>query len=440
MIYIICPANVATGGPELLHQLGYKLNLLDFEASIMYLNITTGKDPVCEPYKKYCVPWVSRLNPNPDDFIIVPELCIPLLPQLNQFRCAVWWLSVNNAIYDNTLVSYMQSQHNLYHFAQSYYAIEHLKNQLHIPEDKIYRLSDYLNAEFFIHEPKSCEENRDNIVLFNPKKGFQKTSELISNSDYRIKWQALNGLTPHGMRETMKKAKIYIDFGAHPGKDRIPREAAMCGCLVITNRKGAAAYEQDVPLPESYKFSDEDSAEYILSHIYRLAAEYDLRKNDYTSYVAGIKREYIEFESEILKIFTELFDYPYPGSETSDYYINLMLSSIQEDNFKTAYIALLLYRQNQYEESVIIDTIETILRMGIGEYAEAKISIERGLQKESQNYELNLYAAQLHLHLGNHEISKEYCEKALLYSKNTKDAAQIRTNCEEILTHINRLI
>lgn len=28
---------------------------------------------------------------------------------------------------------------------------------------------------------------------------------------------------------TMRKAKVYIDFGFHPGKDRIPREAVMCG-------------------------------------------------------------------------------------------------------------------------------------------------------------------------------------------------------------------
>lgn len=31
MIYIICPVNQESGGPELLHQLGYKLNLLGFE-------------------------------------------------------------------------------------------------------------------------------------------------------------------------------------------------------------------------------------------------------------------------------------------------------------------------------------------------------------------------------------------------------------------------
>ncbi|MGC8677911.1 MAG: hypothetical protein ACP5UF_06840 [Hydrogenobaculum sp.] len=39
-IYIACPANFATGGPELLHQLGYHLiNDLNIEA-FMYYSIT----------------------------------------------------------------------------------------------------------------------------------------------------------------------------------------------------------------------------------------------------------------------------------------------------------------------------------------------------------------------------------------------------------------
>lgn len=437
MIHIICPANVATGGPELLHQLGYKLNLLGFQAKMMYLNASPNADPACEPYKKYNVPWSIRLTPAPDDFIIVPELCIPLLPQLHAYKCAVWWLSVNNAIYDDPLITYMQNQENLFHFAQSYYAINHLKNNLHIASEKIYHLSDYLNSEFFLHEPGSDSTGRENIVLFNPKKGFKNTSELISRSDYRIKWQALSGLTPFGMRETLKKAKIYIDFGAHPGKDRIPREAAMCGCCVLTNRQGAAAYREDVPLPETYKFSEQDSDSYILSHIYKLLEEYDTRKNDYADYISGIKREYMVFEKEILDIFTQICDYPYPCNESPEYYQDLMLSSIEKGDYKDAYTALLLYRKNLYEESVDLDIIETIIRTEIGEYAEAKISVERGLAKDPHNYELSLYAAQLHLLLGNHQISKQYCEDATLYSRGTADEAQIKISCDEILNQIN---
>ncbi len=436
MIHILCPASVATGGPELLHQLGYKLNLLGFPAKMMYLNASSDTDPVCEAYKKYNVPWDIRLTPDADDFIIVPELCIPLLPQLGTYKCAVWWLSVNNAIYDESLAGYMQKQENLFHFAQSHYAVRHLQDSLHIDPGKIFHLSDYLNSEFFVHESTSDSHERENIVLFNPKKGFAHTSELIAKSDYRIKWQALSGLTPYGMRETLKKAKIYIDFGTHPGKDRIPREAAMCGCCVITNKTGAAAYREDVPLPEIYKFSENDSDSYILSQIYKLLEEYDVRKQDYADYIAKIKQEYILFEKEILDIFTQICDYPYPCNESAQYYMDSMLSAIQEGDIQNAYISLLLYRKNRYEESIAIDTIETIIRMETGEYAEAKISVERGLVKDPHSYELHLYAGQLHLLLGNLQTCRQHCENALLYSKGTPDEAQIQMSCDEITRQI----
>jgi len=46
---------------------------------------------------------------------------------------------------------------------------------------------------------------------------------------------------------------MYIDFGTHPGKDRIPREAALRNCIVLTNRNGAADNNVDVPIPNEYK-------------------------------------------------------------------------------------------------------------------------------------------------------------------------------------------
>ncbi|MGC8650994.1 MAG: hypothetical protein ACP5S8_08540, partial [Hydrogenobaculum sp.] len=57
-IYIACPANFATGGPELLHQLGYHLiNDLNIEAFMYYYNFDSSKfsNPVHPAYKIYKV-------------------------------------------------------------------------------------------------------------------------------------------------------------------------------------------------------------------------------------------------------------------------------------------------------------------------------------------------------------------------------------------------
>ena len=51
----------------------------------------------------------------------------------------------------------------------------------------------------------------------------------------------------------MLSSKIYIDFGEHPGMDRLPREAAINGLIVITNKAGAAFYKEDVGIKEKYK-------------------------------------------------------------------------------------------------------------------------------------------------------------------------------------------
>jgi len=51
----------------------------------------------------------------------------------------------------------------------------------------------------------------------------------------------------------LKKAKLYIDFGFHTGKDRIPREAVMSGTSIITGYKGSAAFFEDVSIYRQYK-------------------------------------------------------------------------------------------------------------------------------------------------------------------------------------------
>ncbi len=59
--FIACPANIATGGPELLHQLCYHLiNDLDIKAFMYYYNFDSNKfkTPVHPEYEFYNVPYV----------------------------------------------------------------------------------------------------------------------------------------------------------------------------------------------------------------------------------------------------------------------------------------------------------------------------------------------------------------------------------------------
>ena len=51
-IYIYCEANLATGGPEALHQLRYYMEKCGLNAYIVYSNIKEGISPTPDRYLK----------------------------------------------------------------------------------------------------------------------------------------------------------------------------------------------------------------------------------------------------------------------------------------------------------------------------------------------------------------------------------------------------
>lgn len=63
-IYIICPANNSTGGPEALHQLSHKLKtVFGYEVSMFYINKKKGINPKPEAYNIYFTQEALEINP-----------------------------------------------------------------------------------------------------------------------------------------------------------------------------------------------------------------------------------------------------------------------------------------------------------------------------------------------------------------------------------------
>ena len=105
-------------------------------------------------------------------------------------------------------------------------------------------------------------------------------------------------MTSLEIKKLMLTSKIYVDFGNHPGKDRIPREAAMCGLIVITGKKGSAGNNIDVPIPPKYKFEEYQINE-IVAMLHRCIREYDDLSSDFSAYRTKIISEYDTFVSEV---------------------------------------------------------------------------------------------------------------------------------------------
>lgn len=89
MIYIACPEKFATGGTELLHQLGFKLKLLGIEVKMFYYN-RTSLDPVADRFKKYIVDYVDEIEDNVNNIIIVPEVNVEELIKYKKIKKYIW--------------------------------------------------------------------------------------------------------------------------------------------------------------------------------------------------------------------------------------------------------------------------------------------------------------------------------------------------------------
>lgn len=132
---------------------------------------------------------------------------------------------------------------------------------------------------------------------------MQYTQQLM-NMMPGYKFIALRGFNREQLNDLFDSAKLYIDFGGFPGKDRLPREAAIHNCCIITGRFGASAYFEDVPIYGKYKF-DMRHADYpaIKAKIDEIFANYDTCIKDFEYLRETIRHEQENFYREIENIF-----------------------------------------------------------------------------------------------------------------------------------------
>jgi hypothetical protein len=344
-VYIVAPAATSTGGPELLHQLAHHLiNDLNIRAYMYYIP-STHSNPIHPAYEDYKVPFVREIEDEENNLLIVPEvhMGISLLEHFPNIRNAIWWLSVDNfylsivfrsklnffpqrminkiwrklfkfELFDTTSLALKSKKFESfelsnfvkkadYHFVQSFYALNFIKNKGINPE-KIYYLSDYLNKNFL--NIQTDLSKKENIVAYNPKKGLYFTKKIIKSAK-DIKFVPLINMSREEVIKTLQRAKVYIDFGNHPGKDRIPREAAILGCCVITGKRGSAAFFEDVPIPDEYKFEDKkENIPKIVEKIKDCFENFEERYKDFDYYRQVIKNEPQKFIEDLKKIFVRV--------------------------------------------------------------------------------------------------------------------------------------
>ena len=318
-IFVVCPAKNATGGPELLHQFVYKMNSLGMDA-VMYYYPPDLEDPVHPFYKQYENRYVREIDDNEKNILIMPEIRTDLAYKYPKIRKIIWWLSVDNfpryprnwkdmikvilrSMREPKWCYRFEPMENLYHLVQSEYARNYLLNK-GIKQERIDYLSDYINP-LFILKQKNNEKNffKEDIVAYNPKKGYEFTQKIIEAAK-DIQFVPIVNMTPDEVAELLLRAKLYIDFGNHPGKDRIPREAAISNCCVIVGKRGAAKFKEDVPIDDEYKFDvKERNIRKIVKKIRYVLKNYDSEIKKFEAYRQYILNEEARFEEDIKRIF-----------------------------------------------------------------------------------------------------------------------------------------
>lgn len=303
-MYIFSSTHAATGGTELLQQFCHQLINNGIDAVMYYTERYDGSNVQNKFEPIYKNPHSNHIEEHA--VAIVPETEVDNLIKLKKSfkKIYFWWLSVDNYYgserskcgFARQLYRKVRHLRNMKiftkceHFVQSEYAKKYLTDELHILPSSIYYLSDYLNDDYIQNINVDCNKKED-IILYNPKKGIEFTSKLMKEIT-EFEWIPLIDMTNEELKKVFSRAKVYVDFGNHPGKDRIPREAAIHYCCVITGKKGAAGNNIDIPIPEEYKIEEKENCiEKIHEKIKDCMTNYNLKKHDFDNYRDKIWKE-----------------------------------------------------------------------------------------------------------------------------------------------------
>lgn len=329
-IYVLTPYNYCTGGVELSHQLVSRLRDCGEDAYVVYAKppLSISEDQNVTPnYASYNIKTTDIIEDEAYNFLVLPEVYFEYIKLYKRINIGCWWMSVDNRyrrsclkdslsfttnivsklklVYSYLISSYKYTNSNseiqregdrVINLYQSHYAQYHLYSK---GFGRLAPLSDYINLELV----KEIGGEREDIVLYNPVKGKEFT-ERVMNRLPDVRFVPLKGLNRKELQQLLGKAKLYIDFGHFPGKDRLPREAVVNGCCIITGKLGASFFYEDVPIHSAYKFEcKKKNLPKIVEKIKFVLSNYDTCSKEFDDYRRIVLNEKNKFFCEIDELF-----------------------------------------------------------------------------------------------------------------------------------------
>lgn len=304
----MCPANIATGGTDSIHRLVSELCKCGADAKILYVGCTSD-NPQPKEYEHYQCRYITELPKDYNEVLIFPEIWANRVVETAYKDCKVVvnWQGVDvyswNTPRDKQGL-FLQRK-DCMHITNLEYGMSYLRS-LNLKPIKI---SDCLNDIFF--ETFSQEQNRKDIVLYNPVRvkmtNFQETVMSKCTTELGIRFQMLEGYTQSELIDVFRHSKLYIDFGVFSGRERLPREALMCGCCILTSKLGASAYHEDNTIPDKYKV---DSIGVAIQSIKYILHNYELCKLDFDESRELLRQDRQNYASEVKNFYEILCNNP----------------------------------------------------------------------------------------------------------------------------------
>lgn len=310
---ILCPYLAKTGGPEALHQLGNAFSELGVKSQIWYtlnedkeilkdiksedLSITaikfTDRNLIPDDYLIYNPNIAEEIIISAETVIVIPESMLDWVKYFRKNKILIWWLSVDNS-FKTLAPSIINSNelrlNNVFHAYQSEYARNFLKS---MQFERTFPLSDYTITR--------------NVKATNKSKiCISAIPKVIFNTNYIAEYLKketgldivfIKGLTRDQVYKAFEESYCYIDLGNFPGKDRMTREAALCGCIPIVLNVGGCEY--NIPSSLKIEISQINSIPFITKTVIENYSDYMASLN---SFIFDIKSEKVNFIKEVAKI------------------------------------------------------------------------------------------------------------------------------------------
>lgn len=329
-IFVLYHKGLRTGGPEALHQLVDMLRELGQDAYLVPHRHTVHNDRV-EQYNVYDAPEAPEIIDAPQNVVVYPETYVYEMSGVKLARRMCWWLSIDNSLtfmaermwhrsaatrlekarqvampyarmWKNRVnPGMLRRDRDVVHLVQSSYAWAFVATRFDVVPSLV---SDYTpNAEFqgTVEPPR----NR-HLVTYNPAKGGDIIEAVKAQCPSSIEWRPIVGMTRAEVVATLQGCGVYLDLGHHPGKDRMPREAALSGALSVVARRGSGAFYADVPVPWEHKITPgDDEVMTAAAMLPELISNFEVEVAKQDSYRATILNERSRFKSEVEDVFVK---------------------------------------------------------------------------------------------------------------------------------------